>query len=48
MSRRKLTLRLNADVVEEAKNLDINLSNFLEIKLVEYIGIFNGTSRGRI
>jgi post-segregation antitoxin CcdA len=31
MSRRKVTLRLNSDVVERAKNAGMNLSYFLEI-----------------
>ena len=48
MRRRKLTLRLNPNVVEEAKNLGINLCNFLEVKLVEYMSNFIGTPRGRI
>jgi hypothetical protein len=33
-SRRKLTLRLNSDVVEYAKNAGINFSYFLEIRLL--------------
>ena len=37
MSRQKLTLRLNADVVKQVKNLGINLSGFLEIRLSDYI-----------
>jgi len=47
MYRKKVTLRLNVDVVEKAKNLGINLSGFLEIKLVEYMTKVNGTPRGR-
>jgi hypothetical protein len=47
MRGRKVTLRLNADVVEKAKNLGINLSGFLEVKLIEYMAIINGTPRGR-
>jgi len=48
MRGRKVTLRLNADVVEKAKNLGINFSGFLEVKLVEYMSMVNGTPRGRI
>lgn len=37
MARRKLTLRLDEDVIKKAKEQGINLSGFLEIKLVEYL-----------
>ena len=47
MRGRKLTLRLNNNIVEKAKNLGINLSGFLEVKLVEHMAILNGTPRGR-
>ena len=47
MSKRKVTLRLNNDVVEKAKKLGVNLSYFLEVKLVEYLALINGTPRGR-
>jgi post-segregation antitoxin CcdA len=47
MSRRKITLRLNSDVVERAKNAGMNLSYFLEVKLVEYLAILNVTPRRR-
>ena len=47
MSKRKVTLRLNNDVVEKAKKHGVNLSGFLEVKLVEYLFIMNGTPRGR-
>jgi len=47
MPRRKITLRLNGDVVERAKNAGMNLSYFLEVKLVEYLAILNGTPRRR-
>ncbi|GAG31200.1 unnamed protein product, partial [marine sediment metagenome] len=47
MSRRKVTLRLNSDVVERAKNAGINLSYFLEVKLVEYLALLNVTPRRR-
>jgi hypothetical protein len=47
MFRRKVTLRLNSDVVERAKNAGINFSYFLEVKLVEYLALLNGTPRRR-
>jgi hypothetical protein len=47
MSRRKVTLRLNSDVVERAKNAGMNLSYFLEVKLVEYLALLNVTPRRR-
>jgi len=47
MSRRKVTLRLNSDIVERAKNAGMNLSYFLEVKLVEYLALLNGTPRRR-
>ena len=47
MSWQKLTLRLNAIVVKQAKNLGVNLSGFLEVKLVEYFALFYSTPRGR-
>jgi len=47
MSRRKATLRLNSDVVERAKNASMNLSYFLEVKLIEYPALLNVTPRRR-
>ncbi len=47
MSRRKITLRLNSDIVERAKNAGINFSYFLEVKLVEYLALLNVTPRRR-
>jgi hypothetical protein len=47
MSRQKVTLRLNSDVVERAKNAGMNLSYFLEVKLVEYLALLNVTPRRR-
>jgi post-segregation antitoxin CcdA len=37
MVRRKVTLRLNDEVVQKAKDAGMNLSYFLEVKLVEYL-----------
>jgi len=47
MSRRKVTLRLNSNVVERAKNAGMNLSYSLEVKLVEYLALLNVTPRRR-
>jgi len=47
MSRQKLTLRLNADVIEKTKNAGINFSYFFEVKLVEYLVLLNVTPRRR-
>jgi len=41
MSRQKLTLRLNVDVIKQAKELGMNLSGFMEIRLREYLTIIN-------
>jgi len=41
MSRQKLTLRLNADVIKQAKELGMNLSGFMEIRLREYFTLLN-------
>lgn len=41
MPRQKLTLRLNADVIKQAKELGMNLSGFMEIRLREYLTIIN-------
>ena len=37
MVRRKVTLRVDADVIQKAKNAGMNLSYFLEVKLVEHL-----------
>ena len=37
MIRRKVTLRLDAEVVQKAKNAGMNLSYFFEVKIVEYL-----------
>jgi len=46
MVRRKVTLRLDAGVVQNAKGADMNLSYFLEVKLVEYLAMLKAP-RGR-
>ena len=37
MPRRKLTLKLDAAVIDKAKEMGINISGFLETKLIEHI-----------
>ncbi len=39
MVRQKVTLRLNADVIQRAKESGMNLSYFLEVKIVEYLSM---------
>ena len=39
MIRRKVTLRLDAEVVQKAKDAGMNMSYFLEIRLVEYLAM---------
>ena len=41
MSKRKLTLSVNDDLVKEARKYNINLSSFLEIKLREYLALID-------
>jgi len=41
MSRRKVTLRLSNDIVERAKDAGMNLSYFLEVKLVEHLALIS-------
>ena len=42
MSKYKLTLSVDKEIVKEAKKLDINLSSFLEIRLREDIAVAKG------
>ncbi len=37
MVKKKLTLSVNEDIINQAKELEINLSAFLEIRLSDYI-----------
>jgi hypothetical protein len=45
MSRQKLTLRLNADVIQKAKDQGMNLSYLLEVKIVEYLAMMTAPRR---
>jgi len=45
MSRQKVTLRLNADVIQKAKDAGMNLSYFLEVKIVEYLAMMTAPRR---
>ena len=40
MVRRKVTLRIDADVIQKAKDAGMNISYFLEVKLVEYLAMY--------
>ena len=44
MSKQKLTLSVNKDVIRKARKHDINISTFLEIRLNEYISLLEGNS----
>ena len=37
MTKQKLTLTIDKEIVNEAKKLGINISNFLEVRLMDYI-----------
>ena len=39
MVRRKVTLRIDSEVIQKAKDAGMNLSYFLEVKLVEYLAM---------
>jgi hypothetical protein len=50
MARKKLTLRLDENVILKAKERGINISGFLEVKLMDYLlgyDILNQECRGR-
>ena len=42
MPKQKLTLSVNKNVVKKAREHDINISTFLEIRLNEYISLLEG------
>ena len=42
MSKQKLTLSIDQEVVKEAKEMEINISSFLEVRLANYIAIRKG------
>jgi hypothetical protein len=44
MSKQKLTLSVNQNVVKKAREHDINISTFLEIRLNEYISLLEGNT----
>ena len=37
MPKQKLTLSVDKEIIENAKKMGINLSSFLEIRLIDYI-----------
>jgi hypothetical protein len=44
MTKQKLTLSVNKNVVQKAREHDINISTFLEIRLNEYISLLEGNT----
>ncbi len=42
MTKQKLTLAINQDLLKKVKDRDINISSFLEVKLQEYLAIISG------
>jgi len=38
MVKQKLTLSIDKEIISQAKNQNINLSSFLEIRLIDYLG----------
>ena len=38
MPKQKLTLSIDKDIITQAKKQKINLSSFLEIRLIDYLG----------
>jgi hypothetical protein len=41
MARRKLTLSIEAELIERAKEVKLNISQFLETHLLEYIALID-------
>ena len=41
MSRKKITLRLSEDVIQNAKAANMNISYFLEVKIIEHLAMRN-------
>ena len=46
MTKKKLTLAINQDLLKKVKDRDINISSFLEIRLREYIAIADDITNG--
>jgi hypothetical protein len=42
MTKVRTTITIEKDLLEKARNYDINLSSFLEMKLVEYLAYMEG------
>ena len=45
MPKQKLTLSIDKEIITQAKKLEINLSSFLEIRLVDYLNYKEKCSR---
>lgn len=37
MPKQKLTLSIDQDIIKEAKKYDINISSFLEVRLIDFL-----------
>jgi len=46
MVKKKLTLSINEEIITQAKKQNINLSSFLEIRLVDYLSYKECSRRG--
>ncbi len=46
MVKKKLTLSINEEIITQAKKQQINLSSFLEIRLVDYLNYKEFPRRG--
>jgi hypothetical protein len=44
MTKQKLTLAIDQNLLKKVKDYDINISSFLEIRLREYIAVVEGVS----
>ena len=45
MAKQKLTLSIDKEIINQAKKAEINLSSFLEIRLIDYLADKNSCSR---
>ena len=48
MPKKKLTLSIDEDILSKAKQAQINLSSFLEIRLTDYLLVKSGSRRDAI
>ena len=45
MAKQKLTLSVDKEIINQVKNQNINLSSFLEIRLIDYLSNMEKCSR---